>query len=123
MRYRYRHAMILLLGAAWTAAAAGQGMSPEEREAYAAKVMAAQNPLEPSDSVWLEELTYMEVRDRIAGGATTALVMTGGIEQNGPYLATGKHNVILRAICPSIARALGNALCAPIVPFVPEGSG
>jgi creatinine amidohydrolase/Fe(II)-dependent formamide hydrolase-like protein len=49
-------------------------------------------------------------------------VPTGGIEENGPYLATGKHNVILRAMCPAIAAELGNALCAPIVQFVPEGS-
>ena len=64
----------------------------------------------------------MEVRDRIAGGFTTAIIPTGGIEQNGPYLATGKHNVILRSLCPAIASDLGNALCAPVVGFVPEGS-
>ena len=52
---------------------------------------------------------------------TTVVVATGGIEQNGPYLATGKHNYVLRATCPAIAKKLGNALCAPIVPFVPEG--
>jgi creatinine amidohydrolase/Fe(II)-dependent formamide hydrolase-like protein len=72
--------------------------------------------------VWIEELTYMEVRDRIATGATTAIVATGGIEENGPFLATGKHNVILRSLCPALAVELGNALCAPIVQFVPEGA-
>jgi len=85
------------------------------------RMMAAPNPLPPSESVWIEKLTWLEVRDRIAGGATTAIVSTGGIEQNGPYLATDKHNVILQAMCPAIAHDLGNALCAPIVPFVPEG--
>ncbi len=49
------------------------------------------------------------------------IVATGGIEQNGPYLALGKHNYILRATTEAIARKLGNALVAPIVPFVPEG--
>jgi creatinine amidohydrolase/Fe(II)-dependent formamide hydrolase-like protein len=44
------------------------------------------------------------------------------MEQNGPYLTTGKHNVILKAACEMMARDLGNALCAPILPFVPEGS-
>jgi len=102
-------------------AEARQGMSDEQRLERARKLMAAENPLEASDSIWLEELTYMEVRDRIAAGATTAVVSTGGIEENGPYLATGKHNVILEAICPEIVRDLGNALCAPIVRFVPEG--
>jgi creatinine amidohydrolase/Fe(II)-dependent formamide hydrolase-like protein len=77
--------------------------------------------LEASDSMWIEELTYMEVRDRIAEGYSTAIISTGGMEENGPYLATGKHNVILRSLCPAIARDLGNALCAPIVAFVPEG--
>ena len=102
-------------------AAPGQGMNPEDRMERARRMMAEPNPLTPSDSVWIEALTYMEVRDRIAAGATIAIVPTGGIEENGPYLATGKHNVILQAMCPAIVRALGNALCAPIVQFVPEG--
>lgn len=63
----------------------------------------------------------MEVRDALRGGKTTALIVTGGVEQNGPYLATGKHSIILRATAEAIARSLGNALVAPIVSFVPEG--
>lgn len=78
-------------------------------------------PIEALDSVFLEELTWMEVRDQIRGGKTTVIVATGGIEQNGPYLATGKHNYILQGTTKAIARRLGNALVAPIVPFVPEG--
>lgn len=101
---------------------AQQGMSDEERMARVQRMLAAPNPLEPSESVWIEDLTYMEVRDRIAAGASTAIVSTGGIEENGPFLATGKHNVILEGLCPAIAAELGNALCAPIVPFVPEGN-
>jgi creatinine amidohydrolase len=93
-----------------------------DRQLQAKKMLATPNPLQPRDSLWIEELTYMEVRDRIAGGYSTAIIPTGGIEQNGPYLATGKHNVILRALCPAIARDLGNALCAPVVGFVPEGN-
>ena len=78
-------------------------------------------PIEMRESLWIEELTWMEVRDLIKAGKTTVIVATGGVEQNGPYLATGKHNYVLRATCPAIAKKLGNALCAPIVPFVPEG--
>lgn len=78
-------------------------------------------PIEAIDTVFTEEMTWMEVRDAIASGKTTVIVATGGVEQNGPYLATGKHNYILRATTQSIARRLGNALVAPIVPFVPEG--
>ena len=81
----------------------------------------AERPIAPADSVFIEELTWMEVRDRIAGGATTAIVATGGIEQNGPYVVTGKHNVVLRATTEAIARRLGDALIAPIIDLVPEG--
>jgi creatinine amidohydrolase/Fe(II)-dependent formamide hydrolase-like protein len=79
-------------------------------------------PIEAVDSVFIEELTWMEIRDALKAGKTTVLVPTGGVEQNGPYLATGKHNYILRATTEAIARKLGNALVAPIVPFVPEGN-
>jgi creatinine amidohydrolase/Fe(II)-dependent formamide hydrolase-like protein len=78
-------------------------------------------PIDALDSVWIEELTWMEVRDALKAGKTTVIVPTGGVEQNGPYLATGKHNYVLRATTEAIARKIGNALVAPIVPFVPEG--
>src|SRR5262249_17289857 len=74
-----------------------------------------------TNCVWVEEMTWMEVRDALKAGKRTVIVPTGGVEQNGPYLATGKHNVVLRATAEAIARKLGNALVAPIVPFVPEG--
>lgn len=80
------------------------------------------NPLSPPDTVWMEEMTWMDVRDAVKGGKTTVIISTGGIEPNGPWLALGKHNYVLRANCDAIARKLGNALCAPVVPFVPEGS-
>jgi creatinine amidohydrolase len=79
-------------------------------------------PIDALDTVFLEELTWLEVRDALRAGKTTVIVPTGGVEQNGPYLALGKHNYVNRATCSAIARKLGNALCAPNVPFVPEGS-
>jgi creatinine amidohydrolase/Fe(II)-dependent formamide hydrolase-like protein len=63
----------------------------------------------------------MEVRDALKAGTDTVIVPTGGVEQNGPYLVTGKHNVVLRGTTEAIARKLGRTLVAPIVPFVPEG--
>jgi creatinine amidohydrolase/Fe(II)-dependent formamide hydrolase-like protein len=78
-------------------------------------------PIEALDTVFVEEMTWMEVRDALKAGKTTVIVPTGGVEQNGPYLATGKHNYILRGTAEAIARKLGDALVAPIVPFVPEG--
>ena len=82
----------------------------------------APRPIAGIDSVFLEELTWMEVRDALQAGKTTVLVATGGIEQNGPYVALGKHNYVLRATTEAIARRLGNTLVAPIIPFVPEGT-
>ena len=79
------------------------------------------NPLRAPDTVWIEEMTWMDVRDALNGGKRTVIVPTGGIEPNGPWLALGKHNYVLNANCDAIARKLGNALCAPIVKFVPEG--
>ena len=79
------------------------------------------NPLPKANTVWLEEMTWMDVRDAMKAGMTTIIITTGGIEPNGPWLALGKHNYVLRANCEAIARKLGNALCAPIDPFVPEG--
>ncbi|MFP6603747.1 MAG: creatininase family protein [Pirellulaceae bacterium] len=78
-------------------------------------------PIEAFDTLFIEDMTWMEVRDAMKAGKETVIVATGGVEQNGPYLVTGKHNVVLRGTTEAIARKLGNALIAPIVPFVPEG--
>ena len=80
------------------------------------------NPLPAPDTVWLEEMTWMDVRDALAAGRTTAIIPTGGIEPSGPWLTLGKHNVVLRATCDAIARRLGNAICTPIIKLVPEGA-
>jgi len=79
------------------------------------------NPLPSPNTVWIEEMTWMDVRDALADGKTTAIIPTGGVEPNGPWLVTGKHNHVLRANCDAIARELGNALCAPVIKLVPEG--
>jgi creatinine amidohydrolase/Fe(II)-dependent formamide hydrolase-like protein len=57
----------------------------------------------------------------VRAGRTTVIIGTGGVEQNGPYLAGGKHNFVLATVLPEIAKAIGNTLIAPIVKFVPEG--
>ena len=83
-------------------------------------VDAAQAAAPPS--VELEALTWTELRDRIHDGATTVLIPIGGTEQNGPYMVLGKHNVRVRLLADDIAQRLGNALVAPVVAYVPEGS-
>jgi creatinine amidohydrolase/Fe(II)-dependent formamide hydrolase-like protein len=82
-------------------------------------VLGMARPIDMHDTVWIEDLTMMEVRDLLKAGKTTALVLTGGIEENGPYLTTGKHNNVLRVTGESIARSLGDALVAPIVTLEP----
>ena len=78
-------------------------------------------PIAGIDSVWIEELTWMEVRDFLKAGKTTAIISAGSTEQNGPYVPTGKHILVLRATSEAIARKLGNALVAPMIPFEPGG--
>ena len=74
------------------------------------------------DSVFLEQLTWMEVRDAIRAGKTTVIIPTGGTEQNGPHMILGKHNVRVTLMAGEIARRLGNALVAPTMAYVPEGN-
>lgn len=93
--------------------------------ALASLVLAlAATPLraEVPDTVFLEELTWTEVRDALKAGKTTILFPAGGTEQGGPHLALGKHNVIVRYAAQQIARRLGNALVAPVLAYVPEGA-
>jgi creatinine amidohydrolase/Fe(II)-dependent formamide hydrolase-like protein len=73
-------------------------------------------------SLFLEELTWTEVRAATAAHMTTILVPIGGTEQSGPHMALGKHNVRARWFAQKIAAALGNALVAPVIAYVPEGS-
>ena len=51
-------------------------------------------PIEAADTLFIEDMTWMEVRDAMKSGKETVLIATGGIEQNGPYLVAGKHNVV-----------------------------
>ncbi|GAC1407934.1 MAG: hypothetical protein NVSMB6_06300 [Burkholderiaceae bacterium] len=75
-----------------------------------------------SSSVFLEDLTWTEVRDDIHAGKTTIIIPAGGTEQSGPHMALGKHNIRAKALAGKIAAALGNALVAPVVAYVPEGA-
>lgn len=72
-------------------------------------------------TVFLEEMTWTEVRDAVAAGRTTVIVPVGGTEQSGPHMALGKHNVRAHVLAGRIAQELGNALVAPVVAYVPEG--
>ena len=79
--------------------------------------VSAQGP----DTVFLEELTWTEVRDALVAGTATVIIPTGGTEQNGPHMVLGKHNYLVRYKAGEVARRLGNALVAPVMAYVPEG--
>ena len=76
----------------------------------------------PAAGPYLEDLTWTELRDRIAAGTTTVLLPIGGTEQSGPQIALGKHNLRAKVIAGRIAQRLGNAVVAPTIAYVPEGA-
>lgn len=84
-------------------------------------VVADAAALGAGESLYLDEMTWTEVRDAIAAGRTTIIVPAGGTEQSGPHMALGKHNVRAHVLAGRIAGQLGNALVAPVLAYVPEG--
>jgi creatinine amidohydrolase len=72
-------------------------------------------------SRFIDDLTWLEVKAAISAGNTTALYYAGSTEQNGPHMATGKHNLIAKHVAGRIAAQLGNALVYPVMPFAPTG--
>ena len=53
---------------------------------------------ETPKTVFLEELTWTELRDQVRAGKTTIIMPIGGTEQSGPHMALGKHNVRASAL-------------------------
>lgn len=84
-------------------------------------MLAASPGVQAQTSVFLEELTWTELRSAIDAGKTTAIVPIGGTEQSGPAIVLGKHNERVRFLAGKIAQALGNAIVAPVIAYVPEG--
>lgn len=85
---------------------------------FTSDVALAQTPR----TVFLEDMTWTELRDQVHEGKTTIIIPIGGTEQSGPYVALGKHNVRVKVISEKIAEELGNAIVAPVVAYTPEGS-
>ena len=74
------------------------------------------------DSVFIEDLTWAEVRDAIKAGTTTVIIGTAGTEQKGPHMVDGEHKFVMEYAADKIARAIGKTLVAPVMTYVPEGS-
>ena len=71
-------------------------------------------------SVFLEDLTWTRVKTQ-SREQHRHHHPSGGAEQNGPAMALGKHNRRVKLLCERIAVALGDALVAPVIAYVPEG--
>ncbi len=96
--------------------------APAMAMALALLLLSSGSPAWAATNNRLEALTWTELRDRVAAGSTTVLVPIGGTEQSGPHIVLGKHNVRVRVLADEIAKRLGNALVAPVIAYVPEGS-
>jgi creatinine amidohydrolase len=86
--------------------------------AILASICAAQTP----SKVDFEMMTWVEVKQAIQQGKTTALVFNGGTEQRGPQNVNGGHTLMGHATVIAIAEKLGNAIAAPVMPFSPNSA-
>jgi len=78
----------------------------------------------PKDIVELELLTHTEVYDKIhKEGKTSVLVITGGTEERGPHDVLGGHTIMSRHRGVEVAKRLGNALLAPVLPIAVGATG
>src|SRR2546428_5020711 len=76
------------------------------------------------EQVEIELMTYPEIYSAIHDhGKTTVLVYNGGPEQGAPHAVLGGNSFWPRAIAPMVARKLGNALVAPVLPFSVNPAG
>jgi creatinine amidohydrolase len=76
-----------------------------------------------ADRVEIELMTHAEIHDAIhKQGKRTVLIYNGGTEQRGPHAVLGGHTFMARRTAEAIARRLGDALVAPVLPFSPAGS-
>src|ERR1044072_6049965 len=76
----------------------------------------------PPDTGLLEQLAWDELALLIKNGKTTAIIGTAGTEQKGPHMAIGEHKYDTEYCAEQIAQALGHAIVALVLTYVPEGS-
>jgi len=81
-------------------------------------------PVDVKNIVELELLTTSEAYDKIHNqGKTSVLLITGGTEARGPHNVLGGHTIMSRHRGVEIAKRLGNALLAPVVPVAVAATG
>ncbi len=81
-------------------------------------------PVNIKDIVEIEMLTHTEISDKIHNeGKTSVLIVTGGTEERGPQDVLGGHSIMARNKGIEIAKKLGNALVAPVLPIAVSATG
>lgn len=73
------------------------------------------------DTVFLADMTWVEVQEAISQGKNGVIIPTAGLEQNGLHAVLGKHYYVVKYASEVIARNHGKLLVAPVIDYVPEG--
>ena len=72
-------------------------------------------------TVYLEDMTWLEIKAALDAGKRGVIIPTAGQEQKGPHMVEGKHHYIVHYTAGRIADEIGTLLVAPVVTYVPEG--
>ena len=67
-----------------------------------------------TDSVWLQDLTWEEIRDRINTGGPTILLPFGSTEQHGPHLPVGTDTMVAMTLAEDAAARTGILAAPPL---------
>ena len=65
----------------------------------------------------LAEMTWPDVADAVANGATTVILPLGATEQHGPHLPLGTDSLRAAAMADRLAGTLPGILVAPVLPI------
>jgi creatinine amidohydrolase/Fe(II)-dependent formamide hydrolase-like protein len=98
---------------------------PAQKNDVSASLREYVNPpaVRPVETVFMEDMTWLEIKNAMKGGKTTVIVPAGGLEASGPFLILDKHQRMLHGSADMIARKLGDALIAPVIRYVPPDDG
>jgi creatinine amidohydrolase len=65
--------------------------------------------------MFIEDMTWEEIKNEMDGGKKNVLVMIGAMEQHGPHLPLNTDTLDAYIIARGVAHKLGNALVAPVL--------
>lgn len=69
---------------------------------------------EETSTVWLQEMTWEEIKDRLDGGLDTIILPCGSTEQHGPHLPLGTDTMVAKTLAEDGARAAGIVAAPPL---------